>query len=257
MAESGTFESTSFAEGRFRLAYKGTITSPPPKAGHKIVVKKSKESYTWKATDWDQTKEIYGIAKTMASSYNRVHNCTFSIRYVDLQVFVVTKSNSESGPKLNEYVLVEDFLPGSFTKWCNNYGFISSSSDLMPAFMHWSWFNSGGQRMIADLQGVRTAKEYLLTDPVIMSNSLGGKYGCTDTGVEGIAMFFLKHKCNQFCDKFPKPTIQDVLTTEDANLQIQSLSTATAYSHELKIPNYLKERMTTVFPIIATRRYQW
>ena len=122
----------------------------------------------------------------------------------------------------------------------------------MPAFMHWSWYKSGGQRMIADLQGVRTAKEYLLTDPAILSNSFGGQYGCTDTGVEGIAMFFLNHKCNQFCDMYPKPTIQDVLTTREANLQIASLSASTAYSHELKIPNDLKTRMTAVFPKIAT-----
>ena len=74
--------------------------------------------------------------------------------------------------------------------------------------------------MIADLQEVKTAKECLLTDPVIMSNSFGGQYGCTDTGVEGIAMFFLKHKCNQFCNMYPKPTIQDVVTTRVANLQI-------------------------------------
>ena len=106
--------------------------------------------------------------------------------------------------------------------------------------------------MIADLQGVRTAKEYLLTDPAILSNSFGGQYGCTDTGVEGIAMFFLNHKCNQFCDMYPKPTIQDVLTTREANLQIASLSASTAYSHELKIPNDLKTRMTAVFPKIAT-----
>ena len=113
----------------------------------------------------------------MASSFNRVHNCTLSIRYVDIDVFVVTQNSGSSGPQLHEYVLVEDYLPGHFTKWCNNYGYISSSSDLMPAFMHWSWYKSGGQKMIADLQGVRTAKEYLLTDPVIMSNSFGGQYG--------------------------------------------------------------------------------
>ena len=253
MAKSCTFEHTSFAEGRFRLAYKGKMTSPPALAGQKIVVKESKDSYTWKSTDWDKAVEIHKAAKTMASSFNRVHNCTLSIRYVDIDVFVVTTSGS-SGPQLHEHVLVEDYLPGTFTKWCNNYGYISSSSELLPAFMHWSWYESGGQKMIADLQGVRTAKEYLLTDPVIMSNSFGGKYGCTDTGVEGIAMFFLKHKCNQFCNRYPKPTVQDVVTTSEANRQIASLSTSgsTAYSHELKIPEYLKTRMTAIFPNIAT-----
>ena len=255
MAESTTFDSTPFAEGRFRLAYKGTITSPPNLAGQKCVVKESKDSYTWKLTDWDKAVEIHEMAKTMASSFNKVHNCTLSIHYGDLAVHMVTKSDSDDGPELNEYVLVESYIPGDFTKWCNNYGYISSSSELMPAFMHWSWYNSNGQKMIADLQGVRTGTEYLLTDPVILSNSLGGKYGCTDTGVEGMAMFFLKHECNQFCDMYPKPTIQDVLTTNDAKLQLASLSTSTAYSHELKIPDFLKTRMISIFPAIAAK--QW
>ena len=116
MAESTDFEPSSFAEGRFRLAYKGTITSPPILAGQKCVVKESKESYTWKPTDWDKAVEIHGMAKTMASSFNKVHNCTRSIRYVDVSVHKVTKSDSKSSPKLNEYVLVEDYITGNFTK---------------------------------------------------------------------------------------------------------------------------------------------
>jgi len=255
MVESTTFDPYPFGEGRFRLAYKGTVTAPPSLAGQKCVIKKSKESYTWNKTGWNMAIEIHGKAKAIADSYNKVHNCTLSIRYVDLTVHqVVTKSDNQCGPLLNEYVLVEDFIPGAFTKWCNNYGFIATTSDLMPAFMHWSWVHSHGQWMIADLQGVRTSTEYCLTDPVIMSNSLtGGQYGCTDTGVEGIAMFFLKHECNQFCDAYPKPTITDVLTTDEAKLQIESLSTSTAYSHELKIPAYLKGRMINLFPSIAAR----
>ena len=251
-----TFDSTPFAEGRFRLAYKGIYTAPPSKTGRKCVVKENKDSYTWKSTDWDKTTEIYDLSRGMAASYNQEHNCTLSIRYVDISVqrVISPKFNTQSGPSQNEYVLVEDYIPGEFTKWCNNYGYISPSSKLMPAFMHWSWVNSGGQQMIADLQGVRTDTEFILTDPVIMSNTMGGsQYGSTDTGVEGIAMFFLMHTCNQFCNALPKPTFQDVMTTPNAQIQIESLNTSTAYSHELKIPRYLKERMTLIFPNIATR----
>ncbi len=82
-------------------------------------------------------------------------------------------------------------------------------SELMPAFMHWSWAHTGGQKMIADLQGVRSHSgyTYTLTDPVLLSNHThGGQYGCTDTGVEGMAMFFLKHTCGHFCWQYPKPT---------------------------------------------------
>ena len=42
---------------------------------------------------------------------------------------------------------------------CNNYGFISDEAKTkaitMPAFMHWSWVHTGGEMMVANLQGVR------------------------------------------------------------------------------------------------------
>ena len=250
---SATFNQYHFAEGRFRRAYKGTYTSGP-KEGEECVVKENKESYTWKSTDWDMTIEIQKKAQELARKFNNESNCTRSIEFVDVVVYVVT--NSPSGtPKLDEYVVVEDYIPGNFVKWCNNYGYISPNSELMPAFMHWSWVHTRGDLMIADLQGVRNDSEYYLTDPVLMSNTSGGKYGCTDTGVEGIAMFFLHHTCNQFCKMLPKPTPRDVVTTPGAQQLLASIKTSTAYSNELKFPQYIQQRMMTVFPTIATRIY--
>ena len=253
MGTAGAFEPTPFAEGRFRWAYRGKYTAPLSKVGEKFVVKNNKDSFTWKSTDWDKTIQIYKLSQTLAVSFNQFRNGA-SIRYVDVSVWQVTSADLQIGPRLNEYVLVEDYIPGEFTKWCNNYGCISPSSELMPAFMHWSWVNSGGQQMIADLQGVRTDSEFILTDPVIMSNTVGGgQYGCTDTGIEGIAMFFLRHSCNKFCNGLPRPTTQDVLSTWNAQFQIALLGTSTAYSNELKIPRDLRERMTVIFPTIAAR----
>ena len=249
---SATFNPTPFAEGRFRLAYKGTYTAPPSKEGKACVVKESKQSYTWKISDWDEAVEIYKLATTLAKKYNRVNTCSLSIQYVDVSVYNVV-SSTQGHPELDEKVLVEDYIPGNFTKWCNNYGYISPTSNLMPAFMHWSWVHSGGKMMIADLQGVKGDSKYMLTDPVILSNTEEGQYGCTDTGVEGMAMFFLKHTCNEFCSGLSRPTIRDVLTSESAQLQMGLISTSTAYSHELKIPRHLKQRMISIFPTIATR----
>ena len=254
---SATFDPISFAEGRFRLAYKGTHTAPPSRRGDRCVVKENKESYTWKSTDWDMSVKIQDMSKDLAKQFNKVHNCSRSIVYTDASVWRVTSSTGK--PKLNEYVLVEDYLPGDFSKWCNNYGYISPNSELMPAFMHWSWVHSRGEFMIADLQGVLNSSKntYHLTDPVLMSNTEGGKYGCTDTGVEGIAMFFLKHTCNKFCPSgLPKPTVADVLGPSAAfQLQLQSLMTSTAYSHELKFPPHVRKTMISVFPQVATRQY--
>ena len=218
------------------------------------MVKKNKDSYTWQSTDWQVTEEIYEKSIELAKEFNQVHNCTISIEFAGFSVHrVINSSGTASGPKLNEYVFVEDYLPGTFTKWCNNYGYISPASDLMPAFMHWSWVHSKGQMMVADLQGVldNTKNTYRLTDPVLLSNTESGKYGCTDMGVEGMAMFFLKHTCNQFCQALPKPTRADV--PGSSTLQLQLLMTSTAYAHELKLPIQTRKTMVSVFPRVATR----
>ena len=46
---------------------------------------------------------------------------------------------------------------------------------------------------------------YKLTDPAIMS--INREYGVTDTGIEGMAMFFLVHGCSDICRGLPKPTL--------------------------------------------------
>ena len=153
-------------------------------------------------------------------------------------------------------MLVEDYLPGNFTKWCKNNGYISSASELMPAFMHWSWVHSRGEVMIADLQGVLSGSTYRLTDLALLSNTTEGvKYGCTDTGVEGMAMFFLRHTCNQYCWGLPRPTVADVVGHGSLRaIQLQSIVPSTAYTQELKLPAHIKETMITVFPLVASKQ---
>ena len=236
----------------------GTFTAPPTKRGQKCVVKESKDSYTWKQTDWDVSVKIQEESKKLAEEFNKESNCNRSIKFTDVVVHKVISQGDTVNPKLGEYVLVEDYIPGDFTKWCNNNGYISSASELMPAFMHWSWVHSKGQVMIADLQGVLSGDTYRLTDPVLLSNTEGGKYGCTDTGVEGMAMFFLRHTCNQFCRYSGVygnlPTIADVVGYGSANtMKLESIIPSTAYAHELKLPAHIRKTMITVFPQVATR----
>ena len=65
---------------------------------------------------------------------------------------------------------------------------------------------SKGQDMVGDLQGVKqSGSMYKLTDPAIMS--INREYGVTDTGIEGMAMFFLVHECSDICRGLPKPTL--------------------------------------------------
>ncbi len=71
------------------------------------------------------------------------------------------------------------------------------------AFSFFFFFSkhSYGQYLFCDAQGVRSAKEVKMTDPCLLSNGVGGKYGATDLGKSGIENWFYYHKCNQFCSK--------------------------------------------------------
>ena len=253
---SATFNPTSFAEGRFRRAYKGVWTAPVWDAGRNCVVKELKESYTWKATDWDGTKKTNERAKELAEEFNDDAGTDKPISYTDVHVLrVVCRSDPNATPRLNEYVTCEDYIPGFFKKWCNNYGYISDESSSLPAFMHWSWWYTDSEEMIADLQGVRNHNSYMLTDPAILS--LSGSYGATDMGVEGMAMFFLMHKCNRFCSDLPKPTLaQFHRVIPDHYLQaaktlLAQVQSSTTYKVELKFPQAIRGRVAERFREIA------
>ena len=164
MAEAGTFCSTPFAQGRFRFAFMGHYTEPPWKRGNKIVVKKLKESYTWNPSDWDTTVKIHKKAAELAQGFDAFSRRNL-IRFTKVSVFQVTSQGDPNGTaKLGENVIVEDYIEGTFKKWCNNYGFISAESDYLPAFMHWSWVHTRGELMVADLQGVWKQDGFVLTD---------------------------------------------------------------------------------------------
>ena len=257
-----TFCNTSFAEGRFRRAYMGEYTAPWEKAGQKCVVKELKENYTWESRDWDSTIEVHKEAQRLAEQFNLYQPTTRPINFTNVGVWRVTKQpDPYKRPRLNEYVIVEDYIPGEFKKWLNNYGYVSpevSFAKAMPAFAHWSWWYTNGEKMVADLQGVRSDSEYTLTDPVLMSGTANGKtYGCTDTGVEGIAMFFMNHKCNEFCNNLPKPTPYN-LGIPPAQIgmvtqQLQQILNATAYTHELKLPFGVRSQMVYPMKAIASQ----
>ena len=242
----------------------GTYTSPPEKAGQKCVVKELKESYAWKETDWDSTLEVHKESQRLAEEFNKYSRSNYPISFTDVCVQRVISQNPNKTPKLNEYVIVEDYIPGEFKKWISNYGFVSqevSSALSMPAFAHWSWWYTNGEKMIADLQGVRSDRSYILTDPVLMSGTVNGKnYGCTDTGVEGIAMFFLNHKCNDFCSNLPKPTLQSLGIPPSQitaiTQQLQQIFNATAYTHELKLPLHIRSGIVQPLKTIASRYYK-
>ena len=160
-------------------------------------------------------------------------------------------------PKLNEYVTCEDYIAGEYKKWCSNYGYIDDSSLSLPGFMHWSWWYTDADIMVADLQGVRYDDHYLLTDPAILS--LSKSYGVTDTSVEGMAMFFLKHKCGCFCENLPKPKICDfrgiipkqfLAVAQSLQAQVHS---STTYIRECVFSEFIRAKIAANFIQIASQ----
>ena len=258
------FEDKPFAEGRFRLAYRGVYLSPPQKRGQPCVVKRKRDTYVWSPNGWDLSIKIQEAAQTLARGFNQFNQkhsiltrkpAPYSISFANIDRDMVTK-----GQFKNEYAIYEDYLDGEYKKWVGNNGFISPDSNLLPAFAHWSWVHTGGERMVADLQGVYRPdlNSYLLTDPVILS--VGQQYGCTDLGIEGMAMFFLKHTCNQFCNFLPRPTLNDVaravpqLQINSAILLLQQLQDHTTYSSEQKFSPEIRAALVPVFKRIATNK---
>ena len=264
MAKRITFQPKHFAEGRFRRAYMGTWTSPVRKMGQRCVVKELKEYVTWEPSDWDTTKMIQEEAQEMAKGFNAFSNTNYPIKFTGVEVLqVLSSGDPEATLRVGESVIVEEYIEGVFKKWCNNYGFISheaeTTSKSMPAFMHWSWWNNNGQMMIADLQGVKMDNSYLLTDPVILSDSGDNQYGCTDMGVEGMAMFFTKHRCNPFCQTLPAPRFEDFVrqiparTLQLCRTAIPATQNCTAFASELKFPRPVKDAVLRTFRNVAAR----
>lgn len=250
-----SFSPTSFAEGRFRRAYMGEYTKPRHKAGCKCVVKEKKDSYVWEQNGWDEEKKIYGKASELAGTFNTNSGTSRPIKFTEILTGKVTACSTNTTPKVGEWCIVEDYIPGDYQKFCNNYGYIAEGNYSLQGFMHWSWNHTQGEIMVADLQGVRNNDNYYLTDPVLLSGTVsGGVYGNTDMGIEGIGMFFLNHKCNQFCNTLPKPRIQGPLSPSQISATIvlqRQLTGSTAYSHELVLPEAARKTLVQAFRRIA------
>ena len=229
-----SFSNTSFAEGRFRRAYKGTYLAPSSKKGQTCVVKEYKSNYRWAQSDWDKDMSLQKKAKELAKKFNKETGTTRPIYYVDCDAWKVSKSSTGT-PKLGEWCLVEDYLTGEWTKWNTNAGYVNPRANTVSlhAFSHWTWVHTKGDAMVCDMQGVRRDDRYILTDPVICST--GQIYGATDLGEVGMAHFFSTHSCTSFCSHLPKPgRFNDIL---QGQLNVRQHS-HTSYSHEdsLELP---------------------
>lgn len=178
-----TFANASFAEGASRRAYRAMRWTPPNKCGQKAVVKEYKTSYSWAQGDWDTAVNTYQKAEEFADGFNRESQTNYPIQMVECDIQKVTSRSTGGTPKLNEWVMVEDYLEGDFQKYISNSGWVKprcvKEYMSMPAFAHWSWVHTRGSLMVCDLQGVRydDRPRYVLTDPAREYRPRPRRYG--------------------------------------------------------------------------------
>jgi len=101
-----------------------------------------------------------------------------------------------------ELATVEPYLPGTYEKYSNNWGYVNDDSNYAhetkctQAFSHYTFERTKGQIMAADMQGVGL----ILTDPCILTAS-GDMFTKLrgNVGFDGMIMFFISHSCNSIC----------------------------------------------------------
>ncbi|CAE7370499.1 vwkA, partial [Symbiodinium pilosum] len=97
----------------------------------------------------------------------------------------------------------ERYLPGVFLKYNSNNGYVADAqlphNDVVQAFLHFTFEESGGCFIVADLQGVARQSEVLLTDPQVLS--LTREYGPGDLGTAGYLRCLHAHRCSSACKR--------------------------------------------------------
>ena len=191
-------ENEPFAEGVSKHAYKARMISP---RDCDIVVKTSKDKRTMQKDDWDMDVKMAETSEELAKAFNEESGTSRQLHFRQpIPMKVITSTRSESQFKDGSYVLVEAYLEGEYTKWNSNYDFVNEEDvTSLQAFSHFTHKKTNGKLLICDIQGVKDANQYSLTDPAIHSDE--GQYGSTDLGKQGMEAFFKKHKCEKYCSK--------------------------------------------------------
>ena len=208
------FESEPFSEGSSRWVYRG-VKELPGGERELLVLKRFKKGYYSQYSRYKYTNLdiVVNTARQLAGRFNVDPSIPLSIYFME----PFKQVNIEKLYCGIDWVAVERFLDGSYTKWLSNAGWVNheamGGNDMLPAFSHWTWVETKGELLVSDLQGVKyNQTDYCLTDPAI--HSMSRKYGQTDLGKIGINQFFMTHKCNKVCQLLrlegscPSPRVQ-------------------------------------------------
>eukprot|EP00804_Cyclotella_cryptica_P007818 CCRYP_001412-RA/>CCRYP_001412-RA protein AED:0.05 eAED:0.05 QI:110/1/1/1/0.5/0.4/5/2471/757 len=239
-------------EGAERLAYrfneiKYDKTKVVKKVGKLMVAKKSIRANE-KETKEDFHKDfcrVQNVAYDLAEKFNHAVRQATPLKAVSGETrppelkfvlcHVYTYTNHET--KEDTGVLVERFLPGKFTKYNSNNGYVREANsgvhntrtielmsgkvrleEFVQAFSHWVYVHTNHTMVVCDLQGVLNEEgrypEFLLTDPAICTRK-PPRYGKTDMKLSGIRNFCSTHRCGLVCRGLGLPCITSSLANND------------------------------------------
>jgi hypothetical protein len=196
--------SSPFAQGAFRWVAKGNYTSGP-RNGQPCVAKWFKSGAVYESTFFEKDIKAVDKAQEIVDAFNEEGVVQETIYLNHPEVWVFVPGSSYEGQRH----LIEPFIE-NFEKFNSNSGYVGGSGgwyQVMQALSHFSYYKTGGQMVLCDLQGgilQGKLRGVVLTDPVILSRSKS--YGVTDLGPDGITTFFSRHQCNRYCqDHWHKP----------------------------------------------------
>lgn len=220
------FNKTPSSEGAFRYCYLGDIKDENDKQVKnsyfpegKCVVKvfKKKIAHYQEDLNDDFKNSIYAdkVSKIFNDLYrDKLYELNFVIpfaasmdKYATFNLFFfipIKHDDSQKKIKEKEWFAVEPYIGENYEKFVSNTNWEHPNlGKAIPAFMHWSWVYSKGEKVVSDVQGVESYSNYILTDPAVQS--LNQEYGSTDLGSYGILVFLAKHTHNIYCQNLPWP----------------------------------------------------
>ncbi|XP_041361773.1 alpha-protein kinase vwkA-like [Gigantopelta aegis] len=82
---------------------------------------------------------------------------------------------------------------------------------ITDTFMHFTYHASGGQVVVCDFKGANSENQLTLADTVV--HSADKLYGDLDNGPDGMRAVFQNHTCNEVCNGWSKPPVEEEATT--------------------------------------------
>ena len=218
------FEHSPMGTGESRLAFRCRVRSGCYRGyteGSYCIVKIFKNEGRYQNMSVSHRDvEMQVDARNLAAQFNNAcrpckngYSCNIHVRdaalgYFEEDMTMLDNYGRRMRVDQGEDFLLEREIRGSFNKFNSNSGWSSGCDPILEAFTHWSWVQTGGAKLVCDLQGHREEDDglphageryyYLLTDPAICTPC--HDYGESDTGQSGIDAFFAHHVCNQWCE---------------------------------------------------------